>query len=234
MKLWWISKTITNRVIMAMDEPSVTTTVEVLRRFGNLTKFSIIPKPYSRLVKIHAMYKRLKARKAFERFLETTGESLYTWEFRNIPIPKEDAYRLTIDENLTLQQHEQSSDDEIDVVSPGDLVPPTIDLFNIENPEYENSEERNHQVLSARTGSPEKNYSRDKVSYTRRRIRIPKLTIQPRDNIQVHEADFRSHEQSHRSKRRSQIQSRNELSYGTTPPATRTFLRSSGGGIILS
>ncbi|KAJ8672412.1 hypothetical protein QAD02_003671 [Eretmocerus hayati] len=147
MKLWWISKTITNRVIMIMDEPSITTTVEVLRRFGNLTEFSIISEPYSSIVKIHATYGCLKARKAFERFLETNGESLYTWEFRNIPIPKEDGHQLTINENLTLQEHEQSSDDEIDVGSAEDLVPPTIEPIIIEDPEYENSEERNHQVL---------------------------------------------------------------------------------------
>ncbi|KAJ8685549.1 hypothetical protein QAD02_021342 [Eretmocerus hayati] len=126
MKLWWISKTTTNRVIMVMDEPSITTTVEVLRRFRNLTEFSIIPEPHSRIVEIHATYKCLKARKAFERFLEITGESSYTWESRIIPIPKGNAHQLTINENLTLQQHEQSSDDEIDVGSAEDLVPPTI------------------------------------------------------------------------------------------------------------
>ncbi|KAJ8665875.1 hypothetical protein QAD02_007537 [Eretmocerus hayati] len=147
MKLWWISKTIANRVIMVMDEPSITRTVEVLRRFGNLTEFSIVSEPYSRIVKVHATYKCLRARKAFERFLETTGESLYFWKSRNISIPKEDEHRLTIDENLTLQQHEQNSEDEIDVGSAEDLVPPTIDPIIIENPEYENPEERNHQVL---------------------------------------------------------------------------------------
>ncbi|KAJ8677918.1 hypothetical protein QAD02_013705 [Eretmocerus hayati] len=153
MELWWISKTITNRVVMVMDEPAITATVEVLRRFGNQTEFPIIPEPYSRIVKIQATYKCLKARKAFERFLETTGGSSYTWEFRNIPNPKGDAHRLTIHENLTLQQHEQSSDDEINVGPAEDLVPPTIEPINIDNSEYENPKERNHQVLSARTGS---------------------------------------------------------------------------------
>ncbi|KAJ8681960.1 hypothetical protein QAD02_017752 [Eretmocerus hayati] len=137
-----------------MDEPSITVTEEVLRRFGNLTEFSITPKPYPRIVKIHATDKCLKARKAFERFLETTGESLYTWEFRNIPISKGDVHRPNINENPTLQQHEQSSDDEIDGGPAEDLVPPTIEPINIDNPEYENSEVRNHQVFYARTGSP--------------------------------------------------------------------------------
>ncbi|KAJ8666025.1 hypothetical protein QAD02_007687 [Eretmocerus hayati] len=132
---------------MVMDEPSITATVEVLRRFGNLTNFSITLKPYSRIVKIHATYECLRETKAFQRFSKIIGETLYTWKFRNIPNPEGDAHRLAVNENLTLQQHEQSSDNEIDVGSAKDLVPPAIEPINIDNPEYEYSEERNHHVI---------------------------------------------------------------------------------------